>query len=81
MLTPIVCLTCGCPIGDIEDLFRHMRAARVRELLGERGTDVSQAAIDVGLQLDCSDILELLGVRNDCCRAHLVSAMIFDDYY
>ena len=81
MLVPILCLTCGCPIGDKEDLFRHMRAERVRAALKARGTTATQAAIDPDLQIDCSDILELLGVAHDCCRAHLVSAMVFSDYY
>ena len=81
MLVPILCMTCGCPIGDREDLFLHMRAERVRKILKERGTIPTQAAIDVGLQLDCRDILELLGITEDCCKMHLTSAMIFSDYY
>lgn len=81
MLVPIVCFTCGCPVGDREDLFRHMRAELVRRVLGERGTAPTQAAIDAGLRVDCADILDLLGVVNDCCRLHLVTAMVFADYY
>jgi len=81
MLVPVQCLTCGCPIGDVEDLFRHMRAERVRKILAERGTTATQAAADAGLQIDCSDILQVLGIVNDCCRAHLTSTMNFLDYY
>jgi DNA-directed RNA polymerase subunit N (RpoN/RPB10) len=81
MLVPILCLTCGCPIGDKEDLFRHARAARVKAVLASRKTTATQAAVDAGLQIDCSDILDRLGIREDCCRAHLTSAMIFLDYY
>jgi DNA-directed RNA polymerase subunit N (RpoN/RPB10) len=81
MLVPILCFSCGCPIGDKEDLFRFMRAARVREVLKERGTAATRAAVDGGLQIDCEDILDLLGVANDCCRGHLVTAMVFPDYY
>jgi DNA-directed RNA polymerase subunit N (RpoN/RPB10) len=83
MLTPVVCLTCGCALGDKEDLFRHLRGARVREVLAARGTTATQAAADAGLQIDCSDILTLLGIpeERECCRGHLVSAMIFFDYY
>jgi DNA-directed RNA polymerase subunit N (RpoN/RPB10) len=81
MLVPIVCFTCGCALGDKDDLFRHMRGERVAALLRERGTTPTQAAVDPDLQVDCGDILDLLDVRNDCCRTHLVTAMIFSDYY
>jgi DNA-directed RNA polymerase subunit N (RpoN/RPB10) len=81
MLVPILCFSCGCPIGDKEDLFRHMRAVRVREVLAARGTAPTQAPIDAGLQIECADILEQLGIVNDCCRAHLITAMNFADYY
>jgi len=81
MLVPVICFTCGNPIGDIEDLFHHLRAARVREILAERGTTATQAAADAGLQIDCSDILDRLGIKNDCCRKCLVTAMIFTDHY
>ena len=81
MITPVLCFTCGLPIGDRGDLFRAMRAKRARQILQARGTVAQQAAVDVGLQIDCSDILDLLGVTEDCCRSHLVSAMEFSDFY
>ena len=81
MLVPILCFTCGCPIGDKEDIFRYLRAERVREVLKERGTIATQAAVDAGLQISCEDILDKLGIPEDCCRAHLISAMVFSDYY
>lgn len=81
MLVPIVCFTCGCPLGDVEDLFQQWRAERVKAALDARGTIATQAAVDPGLQIECEDILEALGIRYDCCRAHLVSAMLFCDYY
>ena len=81
MLVPVCCFTCGCPIGDKEDLFRHLRAERVRAALAARDTAATQAAADGGLQVDCEDILARLGVAHDCCRAHLITAMCFCDYY
>lgn len=81
MLTPVLCFTCGLPVDDRGDLFRHMRAERVREELGKRGTAATQAAVDAGLQIDCSDILDDLGVRFICCRKTLITAMQFQDYY
>ena len=81
MLVPVLCFTCGCPTGDVDCIFRHLRAARVRTILGERGTTATQAAIDAGLQIDCSEDLTRLGITNDCCRKVLSTAMIFSDYY
>jgi DNA-directed RNA polymerase subunit N (RpoN/RPB10) len=28
-----------------------------------------------------TNILELLDIKNDCCRMHFITAMIFTDYY
>jgi DNA-directed RNA polymerase subunit N (RpoN/RPB10) len=81
MLTPIVCFDCGLPVGDKEDLFRHMRAERVKATLTEHGTIATHALTDAGLQIDCQDILEALGVHMDCCRKTLVSALIFTDLH
>lgn len=81
MLTPIVCMACGLSTGDKEDLFRHMRAERVREVLAKSGTDAAHAPADAGLQIDCSDILDTLCVSKDCCRATLVTALIYTDIH
>lgn len=81
MLCPIQCTTCGCPVGDKEALFRHMRAERVREIFAERGTAPAQAMTDAGLQIDCRDIFELLGIGPDCCRMTLAASMVFEDYH
>ncbi len=81
MLVPVICCTCGLPIGDVEDIFRELRNNRVRSMLAERGTTPTQAAVDTGLQIDCSDILKEIGIDHDCCRKSLVTAMIFSDYY
>ena len=83
MWIPCLCVTCGCPIGDIGTLFRHLRAKRVQEVLAARGTTATQAAVDAGLQIDCEDILDRLGLppERSCCRGHLVTAVLFSDFY
>ena len=81
MLVPILCFTCGSAIGDVEDLYLSMRAARVAAALAENDTAAVAASIDPKLQIDCRDILELLNVRFDCCRAHLITCMQFSDLY
>ena len=81
MLVPVLCFTCGCSIADLEDIFRHLRAAKVKEILDQRKTTATQAAVDAGLQIDCSDILDTLNIMHACCRKTMVTAMIFADYY
>jgi len=81
MLTPIVCMTCGCPVGDKAGAFRHMRAKKVRALLAERGTAAERAPADAGLRIECAEILDALRIAHDCCRKTLVTAMVFTDVY
>jgi DNA-directed RNA polymerase subunit N (RpoN/RPB10) len=81
MLTPIVCFDCGLPVGDKEDLFRHMRAERVKKVLAEHGTTAAHALTDAGLQIDCSEIMAALGVHMDCCRKTLATALIYTDIH
>jgi len=69
MLIPIVCFTCGCPIGDKEDLFNYLKAKKIKEK--KKPND----------DVDCSDILKLLDIKNDCCKMHFISSMLFTDYY
>lgn len=81
MLTPIVCMTCGCPVGDKAGIFRHLRAERVRAVLAGRDTAASRVLADAGLRIECADILDSIGVTDDCCRKTLATAMIFTDIY
>lgn len=81
MHVPIRCITCGLSVGHVDDLFRYERTRRVKDTLKGRNTLPTLAAIDAGLQIDCSDILDRLGVVHDCCRTTLISAMVFSDYY
>lgn len=81
MLTPVVCFTCGCAVGDKAGIFRHLRAERVRTILAERGTVPERVMADSGLQIDCSDILDSLQIRHDCCRKTIATAMIYTDWY
>ena len=81
MLIPVVCHTCGRPIGDKYELFRHMREKLVKKILQERGTDSTQAAVDVGLQIDCSEILTKLRIDEPCCRTRMTTGMVYSDYY
>lgn len=83
MLIPVRCITCGYPIGRVAALFRQIRAKRVAEQLKGRMVIPTQTMIDAHLQIDMSDVFDLLGISKDpdCCRVHLATAMDFRDYY
>lgn len=81
MLTPIRCITCGSSIGDIAPFFQILKSRKIEAALTERDTNPNMAIVDAGLQVECKDILESLGVKYDCCRMHLISTMQFNDYY
>jgi DNA-directed RNA polymerase subunit N (RpoN/RPB10) len=86
MLVPIQCMSCGCAIGDKEDLFRHMvgeMSLPIHRFQDDRPPTIpGQAEPIVDPESTGRDaIFELLGIYHDCCRTHLISAMIFTDYY
>jgi DNA-directed RNA polymerase subunit N (RpoN/RPB10) len=81
MLMPILCFTCGMPIGDKADLFKRLRSEKAKAILAQRGTIPTKASVDPGLQIDCTDIFDRLKIFQYCCRMHLTSNMEFADLY
>ena len=81
MLTPVVCFTCGAPIGDRELLFLAMRAARVRAAVGERASAPTAWPVLRDAKIDLSDIFERLKVPSMCCRMNLATAVLFEDSF
>lgn len=73
-----LCTSCGLPIGDVAGLFQAARAALVAASL--EAEDVAPAFAPVaGLQIECGQILDGLGVTELCCRVHLMSGMEFHE--
>lgn len=81
MLVPTTCLSCGCSIGHLAPAFAAAREKRVKKAFGAAGTVPEKAAQNMKLSVDCSDLFDKLGVRYDCCRMHLATAMDWRDYY
>jgi len=81
MLVPILCFTCGYPIGDLEVFYHAERAKKIRSIMKERGTVAAFVTADGNLQIDCKDILDRLHINSDCCRKLMMTSMIFTDYY
>jgi len=69
MLIPIICFTCGCSLGDKEDLFNYFKSEKIKKMS------------DPDDDFDCNDILELLDITNDCCKMHFITSIKFVDYY
>jgi len=67
MLIPILCITCGLPLADKEDIYKHLKLEKIRKNKTET--------------IDFQDILEQLDIVNECCKMHFITAMQFMDYY
>jgi len=81
MLVPIRCFTCGYPIGDIAEIFRHIRIERVRAHIQATSETPMQAIIDNYSEINMRDVTDSLGIVASCCRTHLITAQDFRDYY
>lgn len=71
MLVPILCFTCGLPLADKEDIFNELKAEKIKAIKNYTND----------IELDCSDILNMLDITNDCCRMHMITPLLFDDFY
>lgn len=67
MLIPILCITCGLPLADKEDLYNHLKEEKIKKTKTE--------------DIDFQDILEQLDIVNECCKMHFITSMQFTDYY
>jgi len=86
MLIPVVCPTCGMPIGDVSTAFRKMCRERVKKMMADykqesRELIPSQLTADSTRELNLELLLDELGVIYGCCRTALVTGMNFADYY
>lgn len=81
MLPFVACISCGYPIGYDAPLYRHMLRELVASKVGATGTRPQNAAMDALLQTCAGEILDLLGLKNMCCRMHTITAMTMADLY
>ena len=86
MLTPVVCTTCGMPIGDVAFLYARMAPPAKGGAGFFRPADGGPGALGAGPGAAAAgptpqQVCELLGILDYCCRMHLVTAMRFPDYY
>jgi DNA-directed RNA polymerase subunit N (RpoN/RPB10) len=72
MLVPIVCFSCGLPLCDKFDIYHELKKQKIEELTKNNSSLEN---------IDCIDILISLDITNDCCKMHLISTVLFNDYY
>ena len=80
---PFILCFCGRAIGDIYDLFCVLRAAKYAAKYAELGIDIDPTAIPIveTIQVDLSDIFEILNLHMDCCRNHIQTQVEFKSIY
>ena len=83
MLTPVVCFTCGYPLGDIAPVYNYIRKKRMAARYGSASSEVSpySAPLDPTLTDNImKDVLDDLNVAH-CCRTRMISAMDLREHY
>lgn len=84
MLTPVRCLTCGMPLGDVAPLYRLLKAERMAEYIEKHKIQAVHLDLDPLLAdeyISMSDVLYMLGIYERCCRGIMMSTMDIRDYY
>ena len=85
MLTPIVCPSCGMPLSDKAAVFNRIRRERAVANIEKFGGDFECLPNAVRhteqVQTDVIDVLEKLGIDNDCCRMHMVTTVLWEEVY
>lgn len=77
MLTHIICITCGCPLGHISILFEEMRREYLAKVLEEKGYAPEMLSTDLAKDINYGEICDSLCITNICCRMHLITSVNF----
>ncbi len=86
MLPPVVCFTCGLPLGDLAPIYRLILEKRMGARYGDSGGDAPGVAPPMApLDPDqtenlMADVLTALRLKQ-CCRTRMVCAVDFRRYY
>ena len=76
----IVCTTCGCPLGDIYDIYIKELGKDIDIKLNDIKCSPETAIMNVDLKISAGDILDKLGIDSYCCRMHMITNVTFDNF-
>ncbi|QGM12925.1 pCP80R [African swine fever virus] len=80
MLLPVVCFTCGFPIGTYAAIFVKARTEYITTKMG--GTLPQNIPLHASLQIVLQDLITALGIpMRVCCRTHLFTTLDYRIYY
>ncbi|AKO62776.1 pBA71-CP80R [African swine fever virus] len=80
MLIPVVCFTCGFPIGTYAAIFDKARTEYIKTKMD--GTLPQNILLDASLQIELKDLITALGIpMRVCCRTHLITTLDYRKYY
>lgn len=77
---PYITCFCGCPIGDIYDIFKAMRYAAFKAA----NSDIDPAMIGISVEdltVELGNILTMLHVKRECCRVRMLTQIEFKELY
>ncbi len=81
MRVPVLCVTCGAPLGDKEIVFVAMQAEATAAALLRAATSPEGAPYDADYEVRVGGILDDLRVEAICCRTALMTSRVFEDIY
>jgi DNA-directed RNA polymerase subunit N (RpoN/RPB10) len=70
MLIPILCFTCGMPLGDKAGFFEKLKK---EDLLKKK--DMNNPNMNI------NHIFKQLDIEKDCCKMHMVTSTLIIEYY
>jgi DNA-directed RNA polymerase subunit N (RpoN/RPB10) len=81
MLPPIVCHSCGMPLGDVAAIFKAMCLKKIKEHLKTHNIHPDMYTMTAANKIKSGTELDKLMIINECCRTQILTNMEFKDYY
>jgi len=80
MHLPMICGTCGYPIGELEEVFDMMQYDYIQEMMEKHNSTAKNLCMITKTEIIYQPILDKLGVHNYCCRMRFTTNMAWRDY-
>ena len=78
MSAPLVCVECGYPLADVRLVYKAVLLKRVKAK-GIGG--LVRPEFVPAVEIHMNDVLNALGVKNPCCRSHMIAMQEKEDFY